>query len=55
MENKKTHSYSGPEVTKVELDNEISLQLASDSDPLGEPGNWSQAPINFEKDMFAQG
>ncbi len=47
-------TYSSPKITKVELDNEISLQLASDPNPFGEPDNWSQAPVNFDNDPFVE-
>lgn len=40
MKYEKLKTYSSPEVTMVELDNEISLQLASDPTPFGEPDNW---------------
>jgi hypothetical protein len=37
--------YINPEITVVELDRAISLQLASDANPMGEPGgeDWAQA------------
>ena len=43
-------TYSAPQIEMIRLDNEISLQLASDDKPIGEPGGdeWSKAnsPIN---------
>lgn len=38
-------AYINPEITVVELDRAISLQLASDANPMGEPGgeDWAQA------------
>jgi hypothetical protein len=52
MQHDELKTYSSPEVTKVELDNEISLQLTSDPTPFGEPDHWLQAPENFDNELF---
>jgi len=41
---KTKQSYLAPDIELIRLDNDISLQLASDPDPMGEPGSgdgWS--------------
>jgi hypothetical protein len=50
MKQERLKTYSSPEVTKVELDSEISLQLASDPTPFGEPDHWLQSPENLSND-----
>lgn len=35
-------SYIAPAIDLIALDKDISLQLASDPDPMGEPGDWVQ-------------
>lgn len=34
-------NYEAPEITVVKLDTAISLEMASDPNPLEEPDNWS--------------
>lgn len=41
--------YKSPEIELIKLDNEISLQLASDADPMGEP-DWV---VSATKDYFS--
>ncbi len=50
-----TKTYIQPSITRIGLDNEISLVLASDVDPMGEPTNpgWSQNDI--KSDPFKTG
>ena len=45
--------YISPEIIKVELDQQISLSMASDYDPMSEPTDWSsKLPDNFKEDPF---
>lgn len=37
MHMKPKNQYSAPELTEILLDNEMSLQLASDANPSGDP------------------
>lgn len=46
MKVRKAKKYTSPDITVIELDNEISLQLASDATPSGEPDDWSKAPAH---------
>jgi len=41
-----TQTYISPEIELIRLDREISLQLASDSEPLCEP-NWSNNVTDY--------
>jgi hypothetical protein len=45
---KKKEIYNSPEIELIRLDNDISLQLASDADPMGEP-DWV---VSASKDNF---
>lgn len=46
--------YTTPEITEVELDRGISLQLASDANPMVEPdwGEWAQMTGEPSTDLF---
>ena len=46
---KKKENYYSPEIELIQLDNDISLQLASDADPMGEP-DWE---MSATKDYFS--
>lgn len=46
---KKKETYFSPEIELIRLDNDISLQLASDAEPLGEP-DWEASAT---KDYFS--
>lgn len=46
----KKETYIQPEIDSVELDTTISLQLASDVDPMSEPEDWTQVKGNFDND-----
>ena len=46
---KKKETYYSPEIELIQLDNAISLQLASDPNPMGEPDDWVKSP---NKDYF---
>lgn len=37
---KTNHPYSSPEIERIQLDSTISLQMASDADPMEEP-DWA--------------
>jgi len=52
MNNKQIKPYESPEIALVLLDHEISLQLASDPDPMGEPDWTSKAQDNFTSDPY---
>jgi hypothetical protein len=43
---KTKQTYTHPEMELIQLDNDISLQLASDADPMGEP-TWSNNSIDY--------
>lgn len=43
--------YQAPQISRIELDSEISLQLASDNSPMGEP-EWA-AYDNYQTDKWA--
>mgnify|MGYP000889168609 FL=1 len=45
------HKYITPDIELIRLDNEISLQLASDANPAEEP-NWSKAPAHTTDDPY---
>jgi hypothetical protein len=47
---KKKENYYSPEIELIRLDNDISLQLASDADPMGEPIDWE---VSATKDYFS--
>ena len=47
----KKRIYSSPKIQLIVLDNEISLQLASDNSPMGEP-NWA-AYDDYQTDEWA--
>jgi hypothetical protein len=42
--------YDAPQIGRVMLDNQISLILASDASPAGEPEGWSK--VNDNKNPF---
>lgn len=44
-------TYSTPQIERIQLDNEISLVLQSDTNPNGEP-EFSQSPEYFNIDPF---
>lgn len=44
--------YNSPRIERISLDNEISLILASDLSPFGEPDNWSKTQEHFKNDPF---
>lgn len=46
--------YFQPRILRIALDNEISLVLESDSNPLGEP-EWSQATELINNTAFKNG
>lgn len=46
----KKETYIQPEIDSVELDTTISLQMASDADPMSEPEDWAQVKENFNND-----
>ena len=46
--------YITPEIELIRLDNEISLQLASDVDPMGEPDWSSKADDSFLNDPMQE-
>lgn len=48
---KTKQTYNTPEITLVALDSEISLQLNSDPNPLGDPDWMSQSGINQDSMM----
>ena len=53
MKTKQTYIY--PEIELIRLDNDISLQLASeDTDPMGEPGWTSKAADYFTNDPMQE-
>ena len=41
--------YQAPQISRINLDREISLQLASDTNPFGEP-EWASYEPNQTKD-----
>lgn len=43
---KTTQQYITPEIELIRLDREISLQLASDTEPMSEP-NWSNNSTDY--------
>ena len=48
---KEKKTYSPPQIEMIKLDNEISLQLASDADPMGEP-TWGKANQPMSNDPY---
>lgn len=48
---KQSKEYQSPQISRIELDREISLQLASDNSPMGEP-EWA-AYDNYQTDKWA--
>lgn len=50
-ENIAKKTYFSPQVVRIQLDNEISLVLASDADPGVEP-DWSKVNENNNNDPF---
>ncbi|MBP1664292.1 MAG: hypothetical protein H6Q19_1432 [Bacteroidetes bacterium] len=50
-ENKERRTYRVPLIELIRLDNEISLQLASDTNPAEEP-NWSKASTHPTDDPY---
>lgn len=52
--NLKKNKYTKPIIQRIELDNEISLVLASDANPEVDPtgGPWAKAPEYFNNDPF---
>ena len=52
IKDKKT--YFPPQIELIRLDNEISLQLASDDKPMGEPGgdDWAKASQHATNDPY---
>ena len=51
--NTKTQTYSTPKIERIELDNEISLQLESSNTPPKAPGEAKlNAPECFNNDPF---
>jgi hypothetical protein len=44
--------YTLPVISRIKLDNEISLALESNVDPNSEPDNWSKAQDYFKNDPF---
>lgn len=47
-------TYNPPMITRINLDNEISLAMASDVNPFGEP-EWSKAKDTPTNDPFHTG
>ncbi|MDD3489388.1 MAG: hypothetical protein PHR62_05825 [Paludibacter sp.] len=50
--NTERKKYETPEITVVKLDTEISLQMASDPNPLEEPDNWSHNQNSIAPDPW---
>lgn len=44
-------TWISPQIKMIVLDNEISLQLASDTEPMGEP-NWTKANQHATNDPY---
>ena len=49
------HFYKAPQVERIELDNEIALQLESVGTPPKAPGEALNAPEYFNNDPFKSG
>lgn len=49
---KEKKTYSPPQIEMIKLDNEISLQLASDDKPMGEPDDWGKANQPMNNDPY---
>ena len=49
---KEQREYQSPQISRIELDREISLQLASDNSPMGEP-EWA-AYDDYQTDEWAK-
>ena len=49
---KEKKTYNPPQIEMIKLDNEISLQLASDDNPTGEPENWGKANQPTNNDPY---
>jgi hypothetical protein len=45
--------YNCPEISKIELDNEISLVLNSFGNPQNDPNDWSKTPDYFNADRLS--
>lgn len=50
--NTERKKYEAPEIQVVKLDTEISLQMASDPNPLEEPEDWSYNPNSIASDPW---
>ena len=50
--NTERKKYEAPEIQVVKLDTEISLQMASDPNPLEEPDNWSHNSNHIAPDPW---
>ena len=50
-----TKIYIQPSITRIGLDNEISLVLASDQNPMGEPDSPGGSQNNMKSDPFKTG
>lgn len=50
--NAERKNYEAPEIQVVKLDTEISLQMASDPNPLEEPEDWSYNPNSIASDPW---
>ena len=44
--------YEAPEITVVKLDTAISLEMASDPDPFGEPEDWPYSQNSIAPDPW---
>ena len=44
--------YEAPEIMVVKLDTAISLEMASDPDPFGEPADWSHNQNSIAPDPW---
>ena len=52
MNNNQNKPYESPEITLIKLDLEISLQVASDVNPMEEPVWTSKAQDHFTNDPY---
>jgi len=50
--NRLKRTYCSPLIERIELDNNISLQLQSDNTPDGDPDQFSGVPEYFNNDPF---
>ena len=52
IELKEKKTYFPPQIELIRLDNEISLQLASDATPAEEPTDWTKANQQMNNDPY---